>query len=209
MAKDIVLRLSCDLEQTKFDFQDCETEEDVMDTLIYELDNINQQTGNGLKVIESKVVESGNLATPRKNYDLATAITAPDELVKMIVNDYHNDYVEFNTSFFEPYAICMTAQQLLTAYEELQHELNGDYVVCLKKATITFEQGKMVHITGLSTDIDDNYSMFKDIRIEGNAQDELERLLDANKYLIFRFDDYSDDGNIVIADGDEILCNYL
>lgn len=59
MAKDIVLRLSCDLEQTKFNFQDCETEEDVMDTLIYELDNINQQTGNGLKVIESKVVESG------------------------------------------------------------------------------------------------------------------------------------------------------
>ncbi|WP_027438722.1 hypothetical protein [Lachnospira multipara] len=208
MAKDIVLRLSCDLEQTKFDFQDCETEEDVMDTLIYELYNINQQTGNGLKVIESKVVESGNLATPRKNHDLATAITDPDELVKMIVNDYHNDCVEFNTSFFEPYAICMTAQQLLTAYEELQHELNGDYVVCLKKATITFEQGKMVHITGLSTDIDDNYSMFKDIRIEGNAQDELERLLDANKYLIFRFDDYSDDGNIVITNGDEILCNY-
>lgn len=59
MAKDIVLRLSCDLEQTKFNFQDCETEEEVMDTLIYELDNINQQTGNGLKVIESKVIESG------------------------------------------------------------------------------------------------------------------------------------------------------
>ncbi len=58
MAKDIVLRLSCDLEQTKFDFQDCETENDVMDTLIYELDNINQQVGNGLRVIESKVVES-------------------------------------------------------------------------------------------------------------------------------------------------------
>lgn len=159
--------------------------------------------------IANEIHRGNNLATPRKNHDLATAITDPDELVKMIVNDYHNNYVEFNTSFFGPYAICMTAQQLLTAYEELQHELNGDYLVCLKKATITFEQGEMVYITGLSTDIDDNYSMFKDIRIEGNAQDELERLLDANKYLIFRFDDYSDDGNIVIADGDEILCNYL
>ncbi len=158
-------------------------------------------------------IRRGNFyaATPIKNYDLATAITDPDELVRTIVYDYHNyyDYMEFNALFFEPYAICMTAQQLLAAYEELQHELNGDYVVCLKKATITFEQGKMIHITGLSTDIDDNYSMFKDIRIEGNAQDELERLLNANKYLIFRFNDYSDDGNIVDADGDDILCNYF
>lgn len=59
MAKDIVLRLSCDLEKTKYDFQDCETEEEVMEALIYELDNINQQTGNGLRVIESKTVEAG------------------------------------------------------------------------------------------------------------------------------------------------------
>ena len=58
MAKDIVLRLSCDLEKTKYDFQDCETEDEVMDQLVYELDEINQQTGNGLKVIESKTVEA-------------------------------------------------------------------------------------------------------------------------------------------------------
>ncbi len=152
----------------------------------------------------------------RRGNNLTTPITDPDKLVRMVASDYYhnNDAVEFNTLFFEPYAIRMTAQQLLAAYSELQYVFNGDYIVCLKNATITFEQGKMIHITGLSNNIDDDYSMFKDVRIEGNAQDELERLLDSNKYLIFRFDDYSDDDysdddGIVIADGDEILCNYL
>ena len=59
MAKDIILRLSCDLEQTNFEFEDCKNEEEVMDLFIYALDDINQNTGNGLKVIEAKTVESG------------------------------------------------------------------------------------------------------------------------------------------------------
>lgn len=58
MAKDIVLRLSCDLEQTKFEFEGCKTEEEVMDLFIYALDDINQNTGDGLKIIEAKTVES-------------------------------------------------------------------------------------------------------------------------------------------------------
>ena len=59
MAKDILLRLSVDMTQAKYDFEDCTNEEEVMEEFIYGLDNINQQTGNGLKVIEAKTVTAG------------------------------------------------------------------------------------------------------------------------------------------------------
>ena len=68
MTKDIVLRLSCDLEQTKFEFEGCKTEEEVMDLFVYALDDINQNTGNGLKVIEAKTVESGQDADMAKKF---------------------------------------------------------------------------------------------------------------------------------------------
>ena len=105
----------------------------------------------------------------------------------------------------------MTAQQLLQAYAELQHELNGDFVVCLNNASITFNEGEMKRIEGTSNNVDENFDTFKNIHISGNAKAELEKLLEANKYHIFRFDDYLEDSETgsVIAEGDLIFDLYF
>ena len=132
-------------------------------------------------------------------------------LVTAIENDYRKYDAELNTLYFEPYEIEMTAQQLLQAYAELQHELNGDFVVCLNSASITFNEGEMKRIEGTSNNVDENFDTFQNIHVSGNAKAELEKLLEANKYHIFRFNDYLEDSETgsVVAEGDLIFDLYF
>ncbi len=57
MVKQIDIKIDVNMEEAKDVFDGCETVEEVMDALVYELDMQAQNTGNGLKIVEARAVD--------------------------------------------------------------------------------------------------------------------------------------------------------
>ena len=91
------------------------------------------------------------------------------EIEDKILEDYHNDNVEFNSLFCD-FNVKLKARELLELYADIIHEINGDWVIRLdsflydksvEKITVTGHEAKDLIPEGMYEDIyEGNYKDF-------------------------------------------------
>lgn len=95
-----------------------------------------------------------------------------EDVYKRVIDDYRKNDTELNGLFFD-FPVKMKAKDLLQVYTDIQHDINGDYVVRLKDFRIvTSEDSEDSVIIGTEVDLipEGEY----EYTYEGNMRDFLE-----------------------------------
>lgn len=86
--------------------------------------------------------------------DIVKVPESEKELYNAVVEDYRNSDGEFSSEYFVPYMSENLAEgDILSAYIELQHDLNGDYVIKVDSRSITIYDDDEERLSFLTADV--------------------------------------------------------